>query len=99
MVELGRVGAAIPTIGATLLFPIITATILGGTLLTGGEGSIVGTMLGAAILIVINDALVVGEVSIYWQNVVQGALVVVALVIDQFRRGKLTFRDLIRPAQ
>ena len=99
VVELGRVGAAIPTIGATLLFPIITATILGGTLLTGGEGSIVGTMLGAAILIVINDALVVGEVSIYWQNVVQGALVVVALVIDQFRRGKLTFRDLIRPAQ
>jgi ribose transport system permease protein len=96
LVELGRVGAAVPTIGSTLLFPVITATIIGGTLLSGGEGSMVGTLLGAAILTSINDALVVLEVSIYWQDVLQGSLVVVALVIDQFRRGNLKLRDLIR---
>ena len=57
----------------------------------------IGTFLGAAILTVINDALVVLQVSIYYQNILQGALVILALVIDQVRRGKLTFRDLIRP--
>ena len=39
-------GNAVPDIGSTLLFPIISATIVGGTLLTGGEGSMIGTLLG-----------------------------------------------------
>jgi len=97
LIELGRVGNAIPSIGITLLFPIITASILGGTLLSGGEGSMIGTMLGAAVLTVINNSLVILQVDIYAQSVVQGALVVVALIVDQFRRGQLTLRDLIRP--
>ncbi|HEY2598935.1 MAG TPA: ABC transporter permease [Candidatus Dormibacteraeota bacterium] len=96
IVELGRVGNAIPSIGLTLLFPIISSAIIGGTLLTGGSGSMVGTLLGAATLTVINNALVVLQVDIYVQDVFQGALVVVALVIDQFRRRELTVRDLIR---
>ena len=97
LIELGRVGNAIPTIGVTLLFPIITASILGGTLLSGGEGSMIGTMLGAAVLTVINNALVILQVDVYLQSIVQGGLVVVALIVDQFRRRQLTLRDLIRP--
>ncbi len=96
IVELGRVGNAIPSIGLTLLFPIISSAIIGGTLLTGGSGSMVGTLLGAATLTVINNALVVLQVDIYVQDIFQGALVVAALVIDQFRRRELTLRDLIR---
>jgi ribose transport system permease protein len=96
VVELGRVGNAIPSIGQTLLFPIISSAIIGGTLLTGGAGSMIGTLIGAATLTIINNALVVLQVDIYLQNVVQGALVVVALVLDQFRRGQLTWRDLLR---
>jgi ribose/xylose/arabinose/galactoside ABC-type transport system permease subunit len=96
VVELGRVGNAIPSIGQTLLFPIISSAIIGGTLLTGGAGSMIGTLIGAATLTIINNALVVLQVDIYLQNVVQGALVVVALVLDQFRRRELTWRDLVR---
>jgi len=96
IIELGRVGNAIPSIGATLLFPVISSAIIGGTLLSGGSGSMIGTLFGAAILTVINNALIVLNVNLYLQNVVQGALVVVALVIDQFRRGQLTWRDLVR---
>jgi ribose/xylose/arabinose/galactoside ABC-type transport system permease subunit len=96
IVELVRVGNAIPSIGQTLLFPIISSAILGGTLLSGGAGSMVGTLIGAATLTVINNALIVLQVNIYLQNVVQGGLVVIALVIDQFRRGQLTWRDLVR---
>ena len=96
-IEMGRVGNAIPTIGSTLLFPIITASILGGTLLTGGEGSMIGTLLGAAVLTVINNALVVLQVDPYSQSIVEGALVVAALIVDQFRRKQLTLRNLLRP--
>jgi ribose/xylose/arabinose/galactoside ABC-type transport system permease subunit len=96
LVELGRVGNAIPSIGQTLLFPIISSAIIGGTLLSGGAGSMIGTLIGAATLTVINNALVVLQVNIYLQSVVQGALVVAALVLDQFRRGQLSWRDLIR---
>jgi ribose transport system permease protein len=96
IIELGQVGNAVPEIGSTLLFPIISATIVGGTLLTGGEGSMVGTLLGAAVLAVINNALVILAVNIYLQDVVQGTLVVVALVVDQIRRGNLTLQTLLR---
>ena len=96
-IEMGRVGNAIPTLGSTLLFPIITASILGGTLLSGGEGSMIGTLFGAAVLTIINNALVVLQVDPYSQDIVQGSLVVAALIVDQFRRKQLTLRDLIRP--
>lgn len=95
-IEMGRIGNAIPTVGSTLLFPIITSSILGGTLLSGGEGSMVGTLLGAAVLTIINNALVVLQVDPYAQGVVQGGLVVAALIVDQFRRKQLTLRDLVR---
>jgi ribose transport system permease protein len=96
IVELGQVGNALPTIGSTLLFPVISAAIIGGTLLSGGEGSMIGTLLGAAVLTVINDALVVLSVNDYWQDVVEGSLVVAALLVDQIRRGNLNWRTLIR---
>jgi ribose transport system permease protein len=96
LIEMGRISNAIPTLGSTLLFPIITSSILGGTLLSGGEGSMVGTLFGAALLTIINNALVVLQVDPYAQGVVQGGLVVAALIIDQFRRKQLTLRDLVR---
>ena len=56
----------------------------------------IGTLLGAAVLTIIDNALVILAVNIYLQDVVQGLLVVVALVIDQVRRGNLTFHTLVR---
>jgi ribose/xylose/arabinose/galactoside ABC-type transport system permease subunit len=53
--------------------------------------------MGAAILSVINNALVVLEVNIYAQDIVQGGLVVAALLVDQFRRGTLTWGDVFKP--
>ena len=95
IVLLGRVGNAVPQIGQGLLFPVVTAAIVGGTLLTGGVGSMAGTLIGAAIMGITRNALVVLQLSIYLQDIVQGALVVVALLIDQFRRGELTWRIIL----
>jgi ribose transport system permease protein len=67
---------------------------IGGTLLTGGVGSMIGTLMGAAILGIIIDALVVLQIDIYLQDVIQGLLVLMALLVDQFRRGELTWARL-----
>ena len=92
IVLLGRVGNALPQIGQGLLFPVVTAAIVGGTLLTGGVGSMAGTLMGAAIMGIARNALIVLQLDIYLNDVMQGTLVVVALLIDQFRRGELTWR-------
>ena len=56
----------------------------------------VGTLFGAAVLTIINNALVILQVDPYAQGVAQGGLVVAALIVDQFRRRQLSLRDLIR---
>jgi ribose/xylose/arabinose/galactoside ABC-type transport system permease subunit len=95
IVLLGRVGNAIVTIGSGLMFPSVTAAILGGTLLSGGVGSMLGTLMGAAIMAVVNNSLVIFKVGIYVQDIAQGALVLVALLIDQIRRGELSWAAIL----
>ncbi len=95
VVVTGRVGNAIPTIGQDLLFPVVTAAILGGTLLSGGVGSMAGTFMGAAVAGIVKDAMVLLQFNIFLQDVAQGLLVLIALLIDQFRRGELTLRKLM----
>jgi ribose transport system permease protein len=67
----------------------IAATVIGGTSLFGGVGTILGTIIGASILSTIWNSMVLLEVSAYWQNVVLGAVIIVAVTVDTLRkRGK-----------
>lgn len=95
IVAVGRTGASIPSIGQDLLFPVVTATIIGGTLLSGGVGSMFGTLIGATIMGIVRNSLAILQINIFLQDVVQGLLVVAALIIDQFRRGQLTWKIII----
>ncbi len=95
LVAVGRTGASIPSIGSDLLFPVVTATIIGGTLTSGGVGSMLGTLIGASIMGIVRNSLAILQVDLFLQDVTQGALVVVALIIDQFRRGLLTWKIII----
>lgn len=99
IVLLGRLGNALPQIGVGLLFPVVTATIVGGTLLSGGRGSMAGTLIGAAIMGIVNNALAILQFSIYLQDAAQGALVIAALLVDQMRRGELTWKMVIGRAR
>ena len=67
---------------------IIAAVIIGGTSLFGGSGSILGTLIGAAIMTVMSNAMVMVKISVYWQNIVVGAIIIAAVIIDTFRRRK-----------
>ncbi len=65
---------------------VIAATVIGGTSLQGGEGSVLGVLLGAALMGVLRNGLVLLNVTAYWQQIVIGATIVVAILIDRLRR-------------
>lgn len=75
--------AAHPLTGDTFELNAIAAVVLGGTSLAGGRGSMGGTLIGAFVIGVLNDGLVMMGVSSFWQQVIKGAVIVFAVVIDQ----------------
>jgi ribose transport system permease protein len=68
-----------------LEFSVITAVVLGGASLAGGRGSIVGTILGVLVISVVNNGIVLLNIESFWQDVVRGLLLIVAVAIDQLR--------------
>lgn len=85
-----RMYAAQTMIGASWLLPSIAAPVIGGIALTGGIGSATGALLGAAIMGVIGNIVILGGVNVYWQQVVNGAVVILAIIFDSFmRRGRI----------
>lgn len=68
---------------------VIAATVIGGTDVFGGSGSVLGTLLGCLLLGVINNALTVTDLSATWQLAVYGAIILVAVFADSLIRGRL----------
>ena len=66
----------------------IAATVLGGTSLAGGSGSVARAMFGCAIIAVINNGMTLMEISAYWQKVVIGAIIILAVMLDMAQKGK-----------
>jgi ribose transport system permease protein len=80
-----------PTAGTGLEFDVIVAAILGGTSLSGGQGSVLGTLVGALIVGTVNNGLNLLGVQSFWQSIVQGLILVGAVALDalvQRRRGR-----------
>jgi len=69
---------------------VIASVIIGGTSLFGGSGSILGTAIGAAIMTVLTNAMVLMRVSVFWQKIVVGVIIIVAVGIDTHRRSRLS---------
>jgi ribose transport system permease protein len=78
-----RLDSAQPNAGASYELDAIAAVVIGGTSLSGGKGSIWGTVLGAIIIGVLNNGLVLLDVSPFWQQVVKGAVILLAVIIDR----------------
>lgn len=83
-----RLGVAAPTAAQGYELDVIAAAVVGGTSLTGGEGTILGVLIGAAIMQVLRNGLVLTGVSAYWLQAVQGLVIVVAIMLDQLRRRR-----------
>ena len=86
MLYASRMDAGQPSVGEGWLMGAITAAILGGTSLRGGQGSIVGTILGALLMAVLANGIVLLNVSGYWERVIIGLVVLIAILVDLWRR-------------
>jgi ribose/xylose/arabinose/galactoside ABC-type transport system permease subunit len=86
MLLTSRLGSAQPNAGSNIAMTVIAAVVIGGTSMYGGYGSIWGTVIGVAIMNVLTYAMVLLGVSIYWQNVVIGVIMLGAIAMDTFRR-------------
>jgi ribose transport system permease protein len=84
-----QLGAAAPAAAAPHLLTVIAAIILGGTSLYGGRGSVWGTLLAVLILGTLNNGLTLLDVSSFWQDVTRGAVLMLAVSLDQIRTRAL----------
>ena len=82
--------ASDPSLGTGYEMFAIASAIIGGTALSGGKGSILGAILGALIIAVIRNGVVIIGLNIYWNNTVTGAVIIIAVAVDYFvkRRSK-----------
>ena len=78
-----RLDAAQPNAGTGYELDSIAAVVIGGTSLSGGRGTVLGTVLGAIIIGVLNNGLVLLNVSPFWQQVVKGFVILIAVIIDK----------------
>jgi ribose transport system permease protein len=85
-----RLGSAQPATGAGYELQAIAAVVIGGTSLSGGKGSIVGTVIGALIISVLNNGLQIMSIPQEWQNVILGCVILVAVYADMARKRTAT---------
>lgn len=88
VIYMSRFGAATPTFGAGMELNIIAAAVIGGASLNGGSGTILGAILGIALLSVVSSSLILLDVSVYWQDMIKGCILLGAVSIDHFLHSK-----------
>lgn len=81
-----RVGAPPPSSGVGYELSAIAAVIIGGTSLSGGQGKIVGTVIGALLMAVISNGLTILNVDPYWQSIIIGLIIIFAVMISSFQK-------------
>jgi ribose transport system permease protein len=83
-----RLGVASPTAASGYELEVIAAAVVGGTSFSGGEGTILGVLIGAIIMQVLRTGLVLIGTSAYWLQAIQGLVIVVAIMLDQLRKRR-----------
>jgi len=83
LIVTSKLNSATPVAGEGYELDSIAAVVIGGTSLSGGRGSVLGTVLGALIIGVLNSGLVIMGVDPFWQKVIKGSVILLAVVIDR----------------
>jgi ribose transport system permease protein len=89
VIDIARFGTETLSAHNTDNLNAIAAVVIGGTSLFGGAGTIVGTVVGAFIPTVLQNGFIINEIDPFWQEVLVGATIIVAVYIDQVRRRRL----------
>ncbi|WP_068086112.1 ABC transporter permease [Polycladidibacter stylochi] len=92
-----RLGAGDPRVYEMFYMDVIVSIMLGGTALTGGRGTIVGTLVAAMIITVIGNGLSMMNVLIFWQTIIKGLILVVAMAINEREKIKSYITRTLKP--
>lgn len=82
ILSLARFTMGSPTFGIGLEMSVISAAVIGGASLSGGEGTIYGSILGLMLLAIVNNALVLLDISVYWQTLISSMILLIAVSFD-----------------
>ena len=93
VITIGRIGSVQPWVGVGLEFDVITAVIIGGVSLRGGEGTMLGTFLGALIIGVLINGLSFMEINPFFQYIIRGVIIILVVFIDNImhRRSSASY--------
>ena len=89
LIMMARIDSTQATIGTAMEIHVISAVIIGGTSLFGGRGTIYGTVMGALLLSMMTNALVIAGVDFFWQLVAMGSIVLIAVAISNLREHRI----------
>jgi ribose transport system permease protein len=84
IIYMARFGSAQPTFGIGMELNVIAAAVIGGASLSGGTGTILGAILGTILLSVVSSSLALLDVSVYWQDIIRGSILLGAVTIDHY---------------
>lgn len=93
VVSVGRLTAASATSDPTLLLTVLAAVLIGGTSFTGGEGGVIGTVIGVLFLGVVQNGLTLSDVSTFWQGTVSGGILILAVGLGVLRDRGFSLRQ------
>ena len=81
-----RLNSAVVSAGIGVELSVITATVLGGASLKGGEGTVLGGVLGVLFIALVQNAMIINGIGIFWQPVIVGFVLLLAVSLDRFKR-------------
>ena len=84
-----RFNSAQPTAGSGTELLIMSAVIIGGTGIAGGTGTVIGAVIGCILMAVIDNGLILIRISSYWNNLIFGTVLILALAFDLYRRKQI----------
>ena len=86
-----RLDAGHGDFGASNLLDAVAAVVVGGTSLMGGAGSVIGTLGGVLIIATIRNGLILMNVQAFWQEIVVGLIILIAVIVNQISKNELSF--------
>ena len=81
-----RLNSAVVSAGIGVELSVITAAVLGGASLRGGEGSIIGGVLGVMFIALVQNAMIINGVGVFWQGIIIGSVLLLAVSLDRFKQ-------------
>ena len=82
-----RLNSAVVSAGIGVELSVITATVLGGASLAGGEGTIIGGVLGVLFIALVQNAMIINGIGIFWQNIIVGMVLLLGVSLDRYRQA------------